>query len=436
MAAGKSYICPGETHPISASVHLARLAAYYPKCGQCPCRTETGALVRDELPEQESRRSASPQSIFGTEGVRGRYLSELTRSTASQLAAAFAQSLWEHPLSARRIEQVRPTIIVGYDERPSSPDLVAGVIDSLRRMGCGVIDVGPVSRPLLVWSVGRQNASGGLYVTGSGCDPAFTGIDFLGPRGAPLSMMADGESAVDLSLQQIERRMRIPPNRPTRSAGPLRILRDEDRYEESLQEYYHAIRPLRVVVGVSTRLIERHVRRVFDGLPCRLFTVELPTRPRDTQSADDPDIAAISDAVRESAAHLGILIADDGEQFALLDESGVLVPHGDVFDAVRLSQLSSENSPLVIVAADRHRAECDEIEISPATRADMYVALPEQTAGLGLGPGGRLWFNTAAGIAPVCDALVSLGRVLALLSRSDAECSRVLRQHEQAYGGS
>ena len=39
------YICPGETHPISRSVHLSRLAAFYPKCRECPLRKDTGNLA-------------------------------------------------------------------------------------------------------------------------------------------------------------------------------------------------------------------------------------------------------------------------------------------------------------------------------------------------------------------------------------------------------
>ena len=36
--------CPGDTHSISRSVHLSRLAAFYPACRQCQHRGDTGQL--------------------------------------------------------------------------------------------------------------------------------------------------------------------------------------------------------------------------------------------------------------------------------------------------------------------------------------------------------------------------------------------------------
>ena len=36
------YVCPGETHPISHSIHLARLSSFYSKCRECEHRNEVG----------------------------------------------------------------------------------------------------------------------------------------------------------------------------------------------------------------------------------------------------------------------------------------------------------------------------------------------------------------------------------------------------------
>lgn len=75
------FLCPGETHPISRSVHLARLAAFYPGCRECPRRNETG-----QLPQQlvgrfaETEQRAPRPSWLSGEGVRAVYLNELNRA--------------------------------------------------------------------------------------------------------------------------------------------------------------------------------------------------------------------------------------------------------------------------------------------------------------------------------------------------------------------
>ncbi|HSG72864.1 MAG TPA: hypothetical protein VLA12_20795, partial [Planctomycetaceae bacterium] len=53
------YFCPGEELPVSWSVHLARLAAFYPKCFECPLRHQTGHLpaqIVEQLRESERTR--------------------------------------------------------------------------------------------------------------------------------------------------------------------------------------------------------------------------------------------------------------------------------------------------------------------------------------------------------------------------------------------
>src|SRR6266404_4181554 len=86
------YRCPGEEYDITRSVHLARLAAFYSKCRNCPHApdsTEAG----DSGQLHEANDSAS--SLFTSEGVRGRYLNDLSRATAAKIAGAMASCLWE-----------------------------------------------------------------------------------------------------------------------------------------------------------------------------------------------------------------------------------------------------------------------------------------------------------------------------------------------------
>src|SRR5438046_1875439 len=98
------YRCPGEDYTISRAVHLARLAAFYPKCRECPHReiqvTRTlpasGSLCAKDGPELRPVLTALlPRTLFTDEGVRGIYLNEITRHTAAGIAGAFASRLWK-----------------------------------------------------------------------------------------------------------------------------------------------------------------------------------------------------------------------------------------------------------------------------------------------------------------------------------------------------
>ena len=136
------YICPGETHSISRSVHLSRLAAFYPNCRDCPLKSDDGELPRQTIQRVErDERSVERKSLFTPEGVRGIHRNELTRESAGRLAGALAGRVWERMISnrqsedgSRRIPRSQPLIVVGLDNRDSSPDLLAGVTSSLLRM--------------------------------------------------------------------------------------------------------------------------------------------------------------------------------------------------------------------------------------------------------------------------------------------------------------
>lgn len=75
--------CPGESYTISRADHLARLAAYYPDCGTCPRRHETGILsprARKRL--DQSHEAQQSAGIVHPEGVGGVAWNEFTPELA------------------------------------------------------------------------------------------------------------------------------------------------------------------------------------------------------------------------------------------------------------------------------------------------------------------------------------------------------------------
>jgi len=431
VVSAKQYVCPGETHPISRAVHLSRLAAFYPACRECPFRTDARQLPVVPLSERPAaEKRVERKSLFTAEGVRGVYLNELTRTKAAAIAAALAVMLWEEARPPERgdaldrpVRPARPSVVVGYDERSSSPDLVTGVTASLRRMGCQVIDIALTTKPCLWFAVDHLQASAGVYVTAGGCDPSWTGLDFVGRGVRPFSR--GGE------LDRLEARLRAPVSRPTRHSGPHRSFQAFIPYEAGMWKHFHALRPLKVCFGSSSRLINRTLERIFANLPCRLIAAPLPERRRNMVSARDADAVRLAEGVRESRSDLGVMIDDDGQCCAFFDERGRLVP------ALRISQLVAgllleEHSGGVVVGES---AACESLR-SPVERAGGELvdggetlesasrAMADRKGVFGGGTSGRMWFGESY---PACDAVLSIARVLGALSRSDAPFSEVVQ---------
>ena len=437
----KLYICPGETRPISRSVHLSRLAAFFPACRECPFRTDTGQLASSTIERlQSTEHRVERESLFTIEGVRGAYINELTRSKAGQMAAALARLLWQESPLIGRAETAqqghrprRPSVVVGHDERPSSPDIVTGVATSLRRMGCQVIDISLTTKPCFWFSVDHLDADAGIFVTGAGSPPSWTGLDFCGRQGTPLSQRpasaSSCETAGALDLNRIEEQLRQPFSRSTRHAGPYRTFQAAVPYEAGLWKHFHALRPLNIACACPNRLTRRTLERIFETLPCQLNLVDVPHRVRDVRNADDADIERLSQAVQRQQADVGILIDDDSQRCGFVDERGQHVSSERMTQLLCQLMLAEHPGETAAIETSLIHSVYPVVEQSGgklvnggATLAEMSHAMREQSASIGGGGSGLLWFREAC---PTSDAVITLAHVLALLSRSDAPLSEV-----------
>ncbi len=430
VATEKLYVCPGDTHPISRAVHLSRLAAYFPGCRDCPLRSDTGQLPAKIIERvQNTVKRVERKSLFTTEGVRGVHRNELTRAKAASVATAFAGLLWEEAIVANETEvsdrptrPARPSVIVGYDERPSSPDIVTGVTAALRRMGCQVIDIALSTKPCLWFTVDHLQAAGGVFITGSGCEPSWTGLDFIGRAVRPLSHGG--------GLSRLEQRLREPAGRQTRHAGPHRAFQAFVPYEASLWKHFHALRPLKIGFACPSRLVRRTLERTFANLPCRLIPVNIPDRLRDLSDPKDADATRMGDGVRGARADLGVIIGDDGQSCAFFDEHGRLIPQSRITELVAAVTLNLHPGRLVAIehaafdslkpVIEKRGGECID---AGETLELMSNAIRDQRAIFGGGTGPRMWFGDTF---PTCDAVLSIAKVLEALSQSDAPFSEVV----------
>ncbi len=449
------YVCPGETHAISRAVHLSRLAAFYPKCRECPQRQETGQLPQPQFePDESSQSRESERSLFTLEGVRGVYLNELTRHQASKLTAAFASLLWESlPLagrselreanSKRPIRRSGPVVVVGFDERPSSPDIVIGVAAALRRMSCQVVDIGQTSMPCFRFAVAHMQAAGGILVSGHGCEPSWTGLDFVTKHGRPVSVAGrrvenrdDNGVARVISLDDIHQRCDQGAVRPLRQGGSQRVFPVFVPYLAGFLQYFHALRPLRIAIGCHERFVRRTLDALFEKLPVTLDWIEIPRRRRELLNDDDSDVRHVREAVATSSADFGFLIDDDGANVAVLDEVGDLLAPGDLLCLLADVLLAEQREAAVVIdnvsrelLQPRIAAKNRRCWLGGWTQSDIWQAMRHESAICGGGATGRVWLRDAA---PTCDAILTLALLLQALSLDDAPLSQVVTEFAAA----
>jgi phosphomannomutase len=432
------YLCPDEHHAISRAVHLGRLAAFYPACRQCPRRGETGTLSPRRVAQlAETSGRGRPRSLFHEEGAGGVYLNDLSPAAAMHIAAAFASVVKEenaggetrregdeergrrsnkrsadadglvsqsppHPLS--------PSILLAGDARPLTAELLAAAAEGLRSSGCNVVDIGPSTAPCLAFAVGHLQAAGGLLLGNPGEDSHTVGMKFwfAGPR--PLSIGG--------SLEPIVERYEAGREQPARVHGQLCRYEADRPYLARIAERYHALRPLRVVVDSASRPTLDFLQRLAATVACEI----IPSRT--ARSGLPRQILA-------DAAHFAACIDGDGESCRVFDEQGRPVPAERLLLLLAsgaappgAAVLEAETSPVV---ADRLESVGIRVTRSSPRRADMAAAMIEHAAVLGGGPSSRFWYCEAG--LPLCDALMTVTRLLVALSQGDAALSQLLDRH-------
>jgi phosphomannomutase len=423
----RTYICPGEKHAIPRSIHLARLAAFYPNCRTCEHRHDTGQLPRSMIGRlEETARRFQQETPFRMDGVRGAYLNQLSRSDAAQFASAVAQRLWSarplngrvpadsEPPPARRT--AGPAVVIGQDSRPSSADLCVGVSAALKRMGCDVIDIGRVSRPCLVFAVEHLQTAAGLYVTGSGCPASWTGLDIIGEGGIPWSMNG--------TLADIERRMQATVSRPTRQGGAHRFFDAAVPYRASLLKFYQQVPAVRILGCCAEPTVLETLAAIFETLPCELIPGEVPmSSPGDeSNSPSEPNLLppAIVQEMQRTASDWAGVIDESGSGVRLFGRNGQLLAIARLLrDHMHVLGFGGAASPIAVgpeVDAESRQALRELgrplVDVEQGAEA-MARSMQQVGAAMGVQAGGRLWFSDPA---PRCDAAVTLGRVLQTIS--------------------
>jgi len=110
-------------------------------------------------------------TIFREYDIRGIVGDDLTAAVAEVVGRAYATLL--------RREVDRPTVAVGHDNRPSSPDLAEALAAGLNAAGVDVRFVGTVPTPALYYAARELATDGGVQITGSHNPPEYNGIKMI-----------------------------------------------------------------------------------------------------------------------------------------------------------------------------------------------------------------------------------------------------------------
>ena len=127
---------------------------------------------------------------FGTDGVRGVALSELTVQMAETLGRAAVHILG-------------PRLLIGRDTRSSGTQLQAGLIAGITAAGGEALLAGVIPTPAVAYLTRTYAADGGVVISASHNPPEYNGIKFFDAQGFKLDEQSEQQFEDALQAQAI-----------------------------------------------------------------------------------------------------------------------------------------------------------------------------------------------------------------------------------------
>ena len=250
------------------------------------------------------------RSIFRAYDIRGIVGTSLDAGVAELIGHAVGTLMFEKGLN---------DIVVGRDGRLSGPDLVAGLVQGLRKAGRNVIDIGMVPTPVVYFGGFQLRTGCGIAITGSHNPPDYNGFKIV-VGGETLS----GDAITDLYVRIAEDRLHTA-GAPGTLAG-----RDiGDDYVARIAADVQIDRRLKVVVDAGNGVAGVLGPKVLEAIGADVTPLyceidgEFPNHHPDP--SEPHNLQDLIQMVQRLDADLGIAFDGDGDRLGVVTRNGEMI---------------------------------------------------------------------------------------------------------------
>ena len=329
---------------------------------------------------------------FGTDGIRGRALDEVTIDLAYRLGHAVA-SVFDAP------------VFVGYDTRESSPPLAAAVLAGLHDARATGVNLGPFTTPGVA-VIAHQRAGAGVVVSASHNPYYDNGLKVLGIGGGKISQ--DIELALTLALVAA----------PTASTSSFVAPSIDELAQHAYASHLRRLVPrdlssLHVVLDCANGAASHVAHELFTATGAKVTMLhDQPNGRNINEACGSTHVDDLVATVSALGADLGLAFDGDADRLIAVDANGTVRDGDDllVLFALDLQRREMLGGGLVVTTMSNlglHRALAErDIEIVETDVGDRNVvlALEERAWALGGEQSGHLIFRT---LAPSGDGLLT-----------------------------
>jgi phosphomannomutase/phosphoglucomutase len=357
-------------------------------------------------------------SIFKKYDIRGKAQGEkavVDRQAAYLIGQAFATFMLRHHEITK--------VVVGRDNRHSSYDLQASLMEGLQRGGASVVDIGLVSTPVVYWHAVNQGNVGGIMVTGSHLTPEYNGFK-LCVGGSPIF-------GKDITIL----RMLIEGDNMLFNRG------DYESHTSAFSEYVHDIHR-RLPVSRKFKLAFDPANGTAGPFALRLFELweqdatginiepdgDFPNHLANPQEPEN--MLQISAKVKEIGAEIGFAYDGDADRVGIVDELGKMIAADRVLALLAQDMLKRQPNSAIVADVLSSQTVFDVVKqaggrpiMAASGHSLVKESMKENKSLLGGEMSGHIFFGED--YFGFDDAFFATGRILQVLQNSDAPLSEL-----------
>ncbi|HEX8570112.1 MAG TPA: phosphoglucosamine mutase [Caulobacteraceae bacterium] len=371
------------------------------------------------------------RTYFGTDGIRGQANTHpMTAEVALRVGLA-AGKLFRSGGDRRHL------VVIGKDTRLSGYMIEPALVAGFASVGMDVRLFGPLPTPAVAMMTRSMRADLGVMISASHNHFADNGIKLFGPDGYKLSdgREAEIEALMDQGLQQ-------DLAGPTELGRVTRIDDAQARYVEIVKATFPrqlSLNALRVVIDCANGAAYKVAPTALYELGAEVIPVGVsPNGFNINEECGSTHPLAMTRAVKEYRADIGIALDGDADRLVICDEKGQIVD-GDQIMAL-VAKAWAESGQLKgggVVATIMSNLGLERflkgrgLGLERVKVGDRYVSERMRQGGFNLG-GEQSGHLILSDFSTTGDGLIAALQVLAVLVQGDQPMSALARQFEPA----
>ncbi|MDP1792170.1 MAG: phosphomannomutase/phosphoglucomutase [Methylibium sp.] len=247
-------------------------------------------------------------SIFKAYDIRGIVGKTIDEQFAEHLGRAFGSE-------ARKLGE--KAVAVGRDGRLSGPGLSAALIRGLASTGLDVVDLGPVTTPMLYYVAATRAKHGcrsGIQVTGSHNPKDYNGF----------KMVLGGRAIYGEDIQGLRRR--IEAEDYVKGKGRSAAMDIGAEYQHRITGDCRLARPMKIVVDSGNGIPGASAPGILRALGCEVIELysevdgDFPNHHPDPSKPEN--LVDLIRTVKETGAELGLAFDGDGDRLGVVTADG------------------------------------------------------------------------------------------------------------------